>query len=194
MTRMLLISAGPTPWDVEGRLGGNPTLPLTTDGEIELQKTLEALDQPVTAIYTCMKNQACEQAAKLVARHFDVRVRDSEALEPVSMGLWQGLTREELRFRFPTVFSEWEECPLNVNPPQGESLEGATARLREGLRKILKRNRGGMIALVLRPISLQIIAGLLRGEPLHTLVGHLHATTLVETMDVPDNAPADLID
>jgi len=195
MTRVLLISAGPTPWDVEGRLGGNPTLPLTTDGEIQLQKTLAALDHhPVTAIFTCVKNQACDQAAKLVARHYNVRVRDCESLESMSMGLWQGLTREELRFRFPTVFPEWEDCPLNVNPPQGESLEAAAARIREGLRKILKRNRGGTIALVLRPVTLQIALGLLRGEPLHTLVAHLHDTTLAQTMDVPDNIPADPIE
>lgn len=195
MTRVLLISAGPTPWDVEGRLGGNPTLPLTTDGEIELQKTLASLDhQPVTAIYTCVNNQACDQAAKIVARHYNVRLRDCDSLESMSMGLWQGLTREELRFRFPTVFAEWEECPLNVNPPQGESLEVATARIREGLQRILKRNRGGTIALVLRPVTLQIALGLLRGEPLHTLVAHLHDTTPLETMDVPDNMPADPIE
>src|SRR5258706_6032109 len=142
-TRVLLIQAAPTPWDTEGRMGGNQMPPLTTDGEIALQKLLQTMTETVAALYTYAQNQACAQAAKLVARHFNLRVRDSEALEPISMGLWQGLTREELRFRFPTVFPQWEENPLSVNAPQGESLAAATQRFRPGLGKILRRNRGG---------------------------------------------------
>jgi broad specificity phosphatase PhoE len=188
-TRVLLIQAAPTLWDAEGRMGGNPTLPLATDGEIALRRTLQALTQPVAALFTYTQNQACEQAAKLAARHFNVRLRDSTALEPISMGLWQGLTREELRFRFPTVFQQWEENPLSVNPPQGESLAVATERFRAGLSRILRRHRGQAIALVLRPMSMQVCAGLLRGEDLQTIVSHLHERTPVESIDVPDDIP-----
>jgi broad specificity phosphatase PhoE len=189
MTRVLLIQAAPTPWDTEGRMGGNPMLPLATDGEVALRRTLQTLTEPVAALFTYTQNQACEQAAKLVARHFNLRLRDNEALEPISMGLWQGLTREELRFRFPTVFQQWEENPLSVNPPQGESLADAAGRFRAGLSKILRRYRGQAIALVLRPMSMQMAAGLLRGEGLQTIVGHLHERTPVESIDVPDDVP-----
>jgi broad specificity phosphatase PhoE len=191
MTPVLLIPAAPTPWDTEDRLGGNPMLPLTTDGEIALRKTLEAATDPVTAIYTCESNQACDQAAKLAARRFGVRVYHSDPLEPVSMGLWQGLTRDELRRRFPTVFPEWEDNPLNVNPPEGEALIDAAARYPHGLRKILRKNRGHAIALVLRPLSLQISAGLLRGQDLPTLVRHLHEIPSLVRIDVPDDLPAE---
>jgi broad specificity phosphatase PhoE len=188
-TRVLLIQAAPTPWDAEGRMGGNPTLPLATDGEIALRRTLQTLTEAIAALFTYAQNQACEQAAKLVARHFSVRLRDNESLEPISMGLWQGLTREELRFRFPTVFQQWEENPLSVNPPQGESLKDGTERFRAGLIKILRRYRGQAIALVLRPMAMQVCAGLLRGEDLQTIAGHLHERTPVESIDVPDDIP-----
>jgi broad specificity phosphatase PhoE len=189
MTRVLLIQAAPTPWDTEGRMGGNPMLPLATDGEIALLQTLQTLTHPVAALFTCTQSKACEQAAKLVARHFNVRLRDSESLAPISMGLWQGLTREELRFRFPTVFQQWEENPLSVNPPQGESLADATERFRAGLMKILRRHHGQAIALVLRPMAMQVCAGLLRGQDLQTIAGHLHERTPVENIDVPDDIP-----
>jgi len=189
MTRVLLIQAAPTPWDTEGRMGGNPMLPLATDGEVELRQTLQTLTPPIAALFTCTRNQACEQAAKLVARHFNVRIRDHESLGPISMGLWQGLTREELRFRFPTVFQQWEENPLSVNPPQGESLEAAAERCRAGLAKILRRHRGQAIALVLRPMAMQVCAGLLKGEDLQRIASHLHDRTPVESIDVPDDVP-----
>lgn len=187
MTRVLLISAAPTPWDAEGRLGGNPMLPLSTDGEIALRNRLSSVTDPVSAIYTFTNNLACEQAAKLIAQRFKLRVHDSEFLEPISMGLWQGLTRDELRFRFPRIFPQWEENPLSVNPPEGESLEAAADRFRKGVRKILKRNRGETPALVLRPVSLQIVAGILRGEDLPTIITHLHETPPMETIDVTDD-------
>jgi len=187
MTRVLLISAAPTPWDAEGRLGGNPMLPLSTDGEIALRTRLASVADPVGAIYTYTNNQACEQAAKLVAHHFKLRIRNSDFLEPISMGLWQGLTRDELRFRYPTVFPQWEENPLSVNPPEGESLEGAADRFRTGVQKILKRNRGGAAALVLRPFSLQIVAGILRGEELQAIIAHLQETPGMATIDVADD-------
>jgi broad specificity phosphatase PhoE len=187
MTRVLLIPAAPTPWDAEGRLGGNPMLPLSTDGEIALRESLKKVPDALNAIYAFTNNQACEQAAKLVAHHFKLRIRNSDFLEPISMGLWQGLTRDELRFRYPTVFPQWEENPLSVNPPEGESLEAAEVRFREGLRKILKRNRDTTFALVLRPLSQQIVLGVLRGENLQSAVAHLHSTRGMETIDVPDN-------
>jgi broad specificity phosphatase PhoE len=170
-------------------MGGNPMLPLATDGEVALRRTLQTLTEPVAALFTCIQNQACEQAGKLIARHFKLRLRDAASLEPISMGLWQGLTREELRFRFPTVFPQWEENPLSVNPPQGESLADAAERFRAGLVKILRRYRGQSIALVLRPMSMQICAGLLHDQDLQTIAGHLHERTPLESIDVPDEIP-----
>jgi broad specificity phosphatase PhoE len=194
MTRVLLIPAAPTPWDAEGRLGGNPMLPLTAEGEAALRESVKTLPHPPTSVYTFTANQACEQAANIVAEQFDLKVKHSDHLEPVSMGLWQGLTRDELRFRFPSVFPQWEDNPLSVNPPQGESIADAAARFRQGLRKILKRNRGEVVALVLRPLSLQVVAGLLRREDLQTVVTHLHESAGTENIDVPDDADGTITD
>jgi broad specificity phosphatase PhoE len=184
MTHVLLINAGPTPWDAEGRLGGNHSLPLTVDGEIAITKMLKAIQAPVTAVHTCRANEACEQAARIVAREFNLKIRDNELLEPISLGLWQGLTPAELRYRFPSVFAQWEENPLSVNPPEGESLADAADRMRGALGKIFRRNRDeDEVAIVTRPHSLQILLGLLRGEPLPAIAAHLHDATPVERIE-----------
>jgi len=62
-------------------------------------------------------------------------------------------------------------------------------RFRAGLERILRRHRGQAIALVLRPMAMQVCAGLLRGEDLQTIAGHLHERTPVESIDVPDDIP-----
>ena len=141
----------------------------------------------MTSVYRFRKNEACEQAAKIIAARFNLRPRDSVALDEVNLGLWQGLTRSELRFRFPTVFPEWEESPLTVNPPDGELLADAIQRLGSGLKRILRSNRGGSIVLALRPLAMQIILGLLRQEDAQTIAGHLHNVAPVETIEIADN-------
>src|SRR5439155_3697868 len=145
VTRVLLISASPTPWDVEGRMSGNAMLPLTTDGEIALNKLLDGIEEPIAALYAFRGNEVCEQTARLVAKRFGLRIRNNDGLAPISAGLWQGLTHEELRFRFPSIFPQWEENPLLVTPPEGEAIADAVERFRGAVKKILRRNREGHI-------------------------------------------------
>ena len=93
------------------------------------------------------------QAAALVAARFEIKARDEPGLEEVGLGLWEGLTRDDLRFRFPTVYPQWEEEPLAVNPPDGEPLPDAIARLSEALAQVRRRARGAATALALRPMA-----------------------------------------
>jgi len=187
MTRIVLIHAGPTQWDVDGRLAGNHPLPLTTLGHATIAGIVQSLTHPVTAVYCFKKNEACEQAARIVATQFKLRVQDSVALDEVNLGLWQGLTITELRARHPTAFGQWEEDPLAVRPPQGETLDEAIARLRAGLRKILMRKRGVTIVLPLRPLSMQITRGLLLREAPAAVAGHLHQVSAVETIEIAND-------
>jgi broad specificity phosphatase PhoE len=187
MTHILLIHAGPTPWDVEDRLVGNHPLPLTDLARATIEGIVKNLAYPISVIYRFRKNEAVEQAAKIVAERFQLRPHESTALDEVNLGLWQGLTRADLKFRFPSVFPQWEENPLAVNPPDGESLPDAIVRLQTGIKRILRRNRGVAIALPLRPMAMQITLGLLRGETPEQIAGHLHNTSAVETITLSND-------
>jgi phosphoserine phosphatase len=186
MTRVVLIHAGPTHWDDEDRLVGNHPLPLTDQAQASIRHIVDGLQMTVSAVYRFSKNEACDQAARIVASRFALRPRDNAALEEVNLGLWQGLTRSELHFRFPSVFPEWEQNPLAINPPDGEPLAEAIERLRGAMKRILRRNRGEKVALSLRPMSMQIAYGLLRGQNDPSIAGHLHNASPAETIDVPD--------
>src|SRR5688500_5823863 len=104
MTRVLLIQAGPTPWDIEGRLGGRHSLPLQPDARAWIQQTIDQLTETPAAVYRAKRNEACDETAKLIAAKFRLRPRDNADLDELDVGLWQGLTRNELRQRFPTAF------------------------------------------------------------------------------------------
>jgi len=190
---MLIILAGPTPWDAEGRLTGSHTLPLTDEAKTSIESLVRALPKDVSAVYRCKANEACDQAAKLVADQFKLRPRDVTELDAVNLGLWQGLLREQLRFRFPTSFPHWEEAPAEINPPDGETFDQAYQRLRRGARKIIRRDRGKTIVLAMRPMAQQLLAGILRREEPSSIASHLHKASQVETIELDDSAERELV-
>ena len=183
-TRAVLIEAGPTPWDVEGRIVGSRPLPLTAEANDAIRHRLETVGGAINSVYRTAHNEACEQVAKLIAQMFALRPRKNDDLETVHLGLWEGLTPEEVRFRFPTVFPQWKEHPLAVTPPDGEPLAAAIGRIAAAVTRILRRNRNLTVAFPLRPMALQIVIGVLRRENHEAIAGHLHESVPIATIDV----------
>ena len=190
MTRVVLIHAGPTPWDQEDRLVGSHSLPLHQQASAELKSLVDSMAEPITAVHVDKTNEAAITVGKWLATRFKLRTRHSAELAEMNLGLWQGLDRGTLRTRFESSFPQWEQNPLNVTPPQGESLEQAIERLRRGAQKILKRNKGLTIALPIRPLAMQILLGLLRNEQPQEIAAHLHQVSPMEAVDISEEARA----
>ena len=182
--RVLLIAAGPTPWDLEGRIAGKVSLPLTAEGLDAARKKVDSLPSPVHSVYRNAANEAADQIAKMTAQKFALRARDNAGLENIGMGLWEGLMPEDVRQRFPTVFPQWQSNPLSMTPPDAEPLSAGIQRLRATLRRILRKQGGQTVAIVLRPMALEIVAGILGGEPEATIASHLHEPRHAVTIEV----------
>jgi len=187
MTSIVLIAASPTPWDVEDRVVGNHSLPLTVEAHRSIEQLIATNFPNISAVYRCKANEACDETAKMIAHHFKLRLNHNAGLEEMNMGLWQGLRRDEIRFRFPKVVELWQKEPQAVEPPEGETIPDAVERLKKAALAILKKNRGSTIALALRPVAMQVISGFFRGEPLEDTLRHLHSTTPMETIDLSDD-------
>jgi probable phosphoglycerate mutase len=185
-TRVLLVEASPTPWDLEDRLVGNSSLPLTAEGIDQLRHRIEAIQGKIAAIYRPASNEACTQAGQVLSKKYGVRPRDNRDLNEMGLGLWQGLLPDEIRRRFPTVFARWLEDPLAVMPPDGEPLQEAIGRIGSAISRIIRRNRNSSIALTLRPIALQIARGMLKQESAAQIASHLHERQPMETIDLND--------
>jgi broad specificity phosphatase PhoE len=186
MTRVVLIKAGPTPWDAEKRIAGNQPLPLTEEGRTKLSALVEKLPK-IDAVYRCKSHDACDEIARLVASRNNLKPRDSEHLDAWNLGLWQGLRFEDLEQRYPSVMEQWQDSPTKIVPPEGESFIDAIARLHDAMKKILRRNKGYTIALAVRPSALHIIAGILRRETPEQIASHLQNDTPMETIELGDD-------
>jgi probable phosphoglycerate mutase len=185
MTRVVFIKAGPTPWDLEDRISGNHTLPLTDDARAQIVVLLESVP-PVDAIYRAKKNEACDQVAKLVATLHNLRPRDDENLDAWGLGLWQGLRMEDIRQRYRAALEQWEQSPATIVPPEGEAFTDAVDRLHRAMRKIVRRNRNKTIAVAARQSAMQILIGILRRETPEQIAGHLQNDAAIETIELSE--------
>lgn len=183
-TRAVLIEAGPTPWDLEQRLAGSSSLPLTAEALDAIRHLVDTLGFHIDSVYRSAANEAATQTAQIIGKKFGIRPRDNQDLEEVNLGLWEGLLPDDLRQRFPTVYPKWEEQPLQVTPPDGEPLSGAIERIRGAVNRVLRRNRGYSFALALRPMAFQIATGVLRGETPPAIAERLHRRQAMETIEI----------
>jgi len=163
---IFLIASGQTDWQRHRRLQGATDLPLSPDGAAQITAAAATMPagMPPSVIFTSPDEASCQTADRFGA-DIDARIKIRRDLSEMDLGLWQGLTEEDLNHRYRRKFRQWLIDPASVAPPDGESLEEATDRLRAALAKIVSRYNAP-IALVLRPIMLAIATAALTHRPI----------------------------
>jgi probable phosphoglycerate mutase len=149
MLQVVLIRPGCTDYDAQQRIQGSLDIPLNEQGASEVAQTAEALrDKGLETVYTPVSQPAL-QTAEMLAKALGIRHKKIERLQNLNQGLWQGMPVEDVRYKQPKVYRQWQEQPENVCPPDGEMLSEADERVRVALVKLLKRHKEGTIGLVL---------------------------------------------
>lgn len=172
MFRLLLVRAGATEFDEDGRIVGQLDIPLSQEGREQAEQLAKSIVSdaglPIQAIYVS-KHQAALETADAVAKATGSKIVQWKQLLNLNHGLWQGKTVDAIKSQFPKVYRRWQEQPETVCPPEGEMLAAVRERLFEVLNKIDKRTRGGVIAVVVAEPLASILAALLKREELGDL-------------------------
>src|SRR4051812_32993469 len=156
MLTILLIRSGITEYDSQGRIQGTLDVPLCDEGcrqAVAMAEELAAREAPVEALYAgpCLSAQ---QTAEILGERLHVRPKTIKKLHNLDQGLWQGLLFDDVKSKQPKVYRQWQERPETVCPPEGETVQEASERLKRALAKITKKHKSGTIALVLaRPLA-----------------------------------------
>ena len=189
MMHVLLIHAGPTPWDLDDRITGAENLPLAPQALAPVTSIIDSYEQfHPDAIFCPRGNEACQEVAKLMADRSGQKIRYETAFAEFKLGLWEGLTRDQFRHRYPTVTQQWQDNPTSVVPPEGESLAEVVDRLYGPLEKIYRKFDGRKVVFVLRPLVMAIIGGILRAQPMNAFSADLairRSHDEIESSDFP---------
>ena len=156
MNSLVLIPWAQTAWSEAGRIAGRIPLPLTEGGQHQAQAWADRLaPSGISVVYSSNERTSLE-TARILADRCGARRKIVEDLVEVNAGLWDGLTAEALKRRYPKVFKRWYDDPSSVCPPEGEDVTDAFLRLDESLERITRRRGDWNAAVVLGPLAFAV--------------------------------------
>ncbi len=135
----LLVRHGETEWNSAGRFQGAKDSPLTSRGREQAQsagRRLAAMFSsaaPVRA-YVSPLGRARETAS-LISEHVNLDIQIDQRIAEVSIGCWNGMSMYEIDAEFPDALKGSRPHDWYFRSPDGETFEGAYARVTAWLRE-----------------------------------------------------------
>jgi phosphoserine phosphatase len=155
--RLFVIRHGETAWVRERRFAGSRDIPLTDEGRRQCAAVARALTgSAVSAVYTSPLARARASAEVIAAPH-GWPVRIAPAFTELCFGGWEGLTRDEVRARFPDAWEQWRSAPHLCARADGDTLPAVAERVTKGLEALRAQHAGQAVALVSHAIVSRII-------------------------------------
>jgi broad specificity phosphatase PhoE len=161
--KVALIPCGVTDWRQQGRLLGRAELEPAPGAESQIVAWCEQLRLAKLDRIFHAPDGLSKATAQYIARQLNIPTKTLSALVEVDLGLWAGLTEEELKKRYAKAHRQLVDSPLNVSPPDGEDFSDAANRLRACLKKRIKPNGKEAIGLVMRPLTFAMARYVLEG-------------------------------
>jgi probable phosphoglycerate mutase len=167
MSQFVLIRPCSNDFDEQGRIQGTLDMPLSSQGSASAQQLAEQLRPLNISLIFSSPSQSAWQTASAIGETLDVKVKKVDSWQNVDHGLWQGMLVDDIRRKHPKVFRQWQEQPENICPPEGETLGDAEQRARAALEKLVRKQKSGVIALVVP----EPLAGIVRSLLVHGKIG-----------------------
>ena len=121
MTIVAVVRPGWTDFDEQHRILGSLELPLNQRGEAQLPGLIARLKElrPELEAVVSGTGSPAKTTADAIGEALGITVRESEELNNVNQGLWQGSTIQDIRRKTPRCFKQWEDAPETICPPEG---------------------------------------------------------------------------
>lgn len=120
-TQLIVVRHGETLWNSEGRYQGHLDSPLTAKGLAQSQSLARRLaGVPFSALYSSDLGRA-RQTAEIIGEATGHSTQLESRLREQHLGVFQGLTKLELRARLPLEFDDYRRGDPDHVVPQGES-------------------------------------------------------------------------
>lgn len=162
MAEIIVIRSGCTDYDDQQRIQGQIDLPLNDRGRGQVQTLVDELDGTELDVIYAAPCESARATADAIGESLGVPVKELDGLKNLDQGLWQGLTFDEVRRKYPRVYKQWIDAPLSVCPPEGETVGDAMKRIRDVLKKPCKR-KDAFAVVVGEPLA-SLITCVISGE------------------------------
>lgn len=167
MTRLLLIRHAESEWNAQQRWQGRADPPLSEVGRREARRAGRSLRDAIDAVVASPQIRAHE-TAQIIAAELGLGPVPTEAgLREVDVGLFSGLTAEEVEQRFPREIAAWRTRDINFTAPGGESRADMLERALEALHRIAAERVGKRVLVLTHGGVIGTVERYLGAEPGH---------------------------
>jgi probable phosphoglycerate mutase len=148
VTQLILIRHGETDWNRAKRIQGNTDIPLNTVGIEQARRlALRLTSEPIDAVLSSDLLRA-KQTAEALAAQIDKPMIVDTALRERGFGIFESLTADEIKQRYPLDFGRWQAREWEYVIPNGESLAQFYGRIRAAFDRLGPQYAGSTIAAV----------------------------------------------
>ena len=147
-TRIHLIRHGQVAGFDQPRYNGQTDVALTDYGVEQYHRIRERLaDTKISACYTSDLTR-CTTGAGIICQAFGIEPARRRELRELNIGVWEGLTWQEIRTSWPDGWQARLDYLVNYRVPGGENLRDVEARVMPVINEVVERHQGEEVLVV----------------------------------------------
>jgi broad specificity phosphatase PhoE len=177
LQHVYIVRHGETDYNLTGRWQGTLDVPLNSKGREQAQATAGAFAGiPIGKIYASDLSRAFETAKAIANANGVTSIHTDTRLREISVGVFQGLTREQIAETYPLEFNYWQNSDSYV-VPQGESRLQLQARAYAFWQEVIETDTTPHIVVVTHGGTIRWLLGSIFSQET-TLGKHLENTSI----------------
>jgi probable phosphoglycerate mutase len=140
--KLYFIRHGQTDWNAQRKIQGSCDIELNNTGVMqakELGNKLLANNYKFSKIYSSQQKRAI-QTAETLSRVTSIEYESIAGLEEINLGVWEGLSWDEVQERYPSEYEVWSTKRRYMKPPEGETYDEMLQRALTAIHKIIQEN------------------------------------------------------
>lgn len=157
---LYVVRHGRTALNVEDRYLGALDPPLDELGLREASELAEILGGRVGAV-VCSPKRRAVQTAEVLASSWNVPFQVISEFAERNVGVYEGLTKEEARLAYPSLWEQDITRQWDVGPTGGESIKVVFERVAKGLRMLQSDFASHNVVLVAHGFVAQVVRAIL---------------------------------
>ncbi len=189
MNSIYIVRHGETMWNAEGRIQGHTDVGLTERGKEQARATAQRLSGVHFDVAYSSDMSRTRDTARIILGEREIPLHSVPELREYNKGVFEGLTPEEYRQKYPELFEASLVNDLDFAPPGGETIRQCQARMARFVNKVTREFPDGDVLFVGHGGSLRSGIVALLNLPLEAnwkFVMHNCALSIIRAY--PDNA------
>jgi alpha-ribazole phosphatase len=143
--RLVVVRHGETASNAERRFTGQMDVPLNALGERQARAVAQALAQERFDRIVASDLLRARQTAQAIASVRLAPVELDPDVREIALGAWEGLTRGEVRERYPADLARWDANDQEHAPPGGETVAQLAARVERAMERACRAQAAGRV-------------------------------------------------